>query len=100
MKLNTVNYKFAVQFSSGFKKDYKRIKKQGKDISKLRSVIKKLANGETLEPRYKNHKLTDDRYYVNCYECHIEPDWLLVYQYRENELILLLVSTGSHSNLF
>lgn len=63
-------------------------------------IVEKLANKEELEQKYKNHNLIDDKHYKNCGECHIEPDWLLIYQYNENELILLLVNTGSHSNLF
>ena len=59
----------------------------------------KLANKEELEPRYRNHRLIDDKYYKNCGECHIEPDWLLVYQYSDEKLILLLVNTGSHSEV-
>lgn len=100
MKLSTLDYKYAVQYSSGFKKDYKKIQKQGRDIFKLLSIIEKLANGEELEEKHKNHRLTNDKYYKNCYECYIEPDWLLVYQYHIDELILLLISTGSHSDLF
>lgn len=53
-----------------------------------------------LDVKYKNHNLTNDKNYKNCSECHIEPDWLLVYQYINNELILLLINTGSHSELF
>lgn len=100
MKISTVDFKYAVHFSTRFKKDYKRIKKQGKDISKLKLVVKKLANGEQLDIKYKNHNLIDNKYYKNCSECHIEPDWLLIYQYIDNELILLLINTGSHSELF
>lgn len=53
-----------------------------------------------LDVKYKNHNLTNDKNYNNCSECHIEPDWLLVYQYINDELILLLINTGSHSELF
>lgn len=63
-------------------------------------VVDKLALKEELNEKYKNYMLKDDKYYKNCGECHIEPDWLLVYQYYENELILVLVNTGSHSDLF
>ena len=63
-------------------------------------MVSKLANGLELEEKYKNHILTDSKYYKNCGECHIEPDWLLVYQYINNELVLVLVATGSHSKLF
>ena len=76
------------------------IKKQGKDVEKLKVVVSKLTNGLELEEKYKNHMLTDSKHYKNCGECHIEPDWLLVYQYIDNELILVLVATGSHSELF
>ena len=55
---------------------------------------------KSLEEKYKNHMLTNSKHYKNCGECHIEPDWLLVYQYRNEELILLLIDTGSHSELF
>lgn len=92
--------KYEVKYSNVFKKSLKKIHKQGKDINKLIYVIKKLANKEELEEKYKNHNLVNDKYYKNCSECHIEPDWLLIYQYNDNELILLLVDTGSHSKLF
>ncbi len=92
--------KYKVKFANEFKKNYKKIKKQGKNINKLKDVIIKLSNGETLEEKYRNHALNNNINYYNCYECHIEPDWLLVYKYLDDELILLLVATGSHSELF
>lgn len=92
--------KYQIRYTSEFKKNYKKIKKQGKDVKKLKVVVSKLANGIELEEKYKNHLLTDSKYYKNCGECHIESDWLLVYQYIDNELILILVATGSHSELF
>ena len=92
--------KYSIKYTSEFKKNYKKILKQGKDISKFVYVLSKLANGLELEEKYHNHLLTNSKKYKNCGECHIEPDWLLVYQYIENELILVLVSTGSHSELF
>lgn len=96
----TTKVKYQLKYTTDFKKSYKKIKKQGKDIDKLKVVVEKLANGIELEEKYKNHILTDSKYYKNCGECHIEPDWLLVYQYINNELILVLVATGSHSELF
>lgn len=78
----------------------KKVLKQGKNLDKLLDVVDKLANKEELEPHFRNHRLVDNKYYKNCGECHIEPDWLLVYQYHDNELILLLVNTGSHSEIF
>ena len=95
-----IKTKYQIKYTSDFKKNYKKIKKQGKNVEKLKTVILKLANGLELEKKYKNHMLTDNKYYKNCGECHIEPDWLLVYQYVDSELILVLVSTGSHSELF
>ena len=92
--------KYQIKYTSDFKKNYKKIKKQGKDVEKLKVVVSKLADGLELEEKYKNHMLTDSKYYKKCGECHIEPDWLLVYQYIDNELILVLIATGSHSKLF
>lgn len=93
------NYKYEVIFSTKFKKNLKKAVKQGKDINKLQSVIDKLANKEELEPRFRNHKLINDKYYENCSECHIEPDWLLIYRYNDDALLLLLINTGSHSEI-
>lgn len=95
-----IKYKYDVQYSSKFKKRLKKNIKQGKDINKLLDIVDKLATKEKLEPKYKDHQLANDGIYNNCRECHIEPDWLLVYKYNENELILLLINTGSHSEVF
>lgn len=94
------SYKYDVQYSSKFKKSLKKVIKQGKDIEKLLDVIDKLAIKEELNKKYKDHQLIDNKIYKECRECHIEPNWLLIYRYNENELILLLVNTGSHSELF
>ncbi len=90
--------KYIVDFTTQFKKDIKLAKKQGKDTEKIFEVVEKLANDEVLEAKYKDHCLTGD--YKDCRECHIEPDWLLIYKKYESELILMLVRTGSHSDLF
>ncbi|HBW05509.1 MAG TPA: type II toxin-antitoxin system mRNA interferase toxin, RelE/StbE family [Clostridiales bacterium] len=90
--------KYIVDFTTQFKKDIKLAKKQGKDTEKIFEVVEKLANDEVLEAKYKDHSLTGD--YKDCRECHIEPDWLLIYKKYESELILMLVRTGSHSDLF
>lgn len=95
-----IKLKYRTRFTSDFKKNYKKIKKQGKDINKLRQVIEKLANKEKLDEKYQNHMLNDSKKYKNCGECHIELDWLLVYQYVDNELILLLVTISSHGEIF
>ena len=92
--------KYKIDFTINFKKQYKKIQKQGKDLNKLHKIIEKIAVGEELESKYKNHSLFNDKKYKNCKECHIEPDWLLVYQIKDNELILLLIATGSHSEIF
>ena len=92
--------KYKIKYTNDFKKNYKKIVRQGKDIEKLKIVINKLANGLELEEKYQNHLLTNSKHYKNCGECHIEPDWLLVYRYIDEELVLVLVSTGSHSELF
>lgn len=95
-----MTYKYKVDFTTEFKKEYKKIKKQGKDLEKLKNIIEKLACGIVLEQKFKDHKLIDNRKFKDCRECHIEPDWLLVYRIKETELILLLIETGSHSELF
>ena len=85
--------KYSIDYTNNFKKQYDRLRKQGKNLHKLHLVIEKLA-------KYINHRLKNNKKYNNCYECHIEPDWLLVYKYDDKELILLLFETGSHSELF
>ena len=90
--------KYVVRPSLKFKKDLKLIQKRGYDLNILTEVIKKLANGETLPTKNKDHNLTGN--YNGCRECHITPDWLLIYERLEDELILYLTRTGSHSDLF
>ncbi len=97
---NIKDTKYGVITSSRFNKQLKKIIKQGKSIEKLSIVVKKLANGERLEAKYNDHALSNNKYYRDCRECHIEPDWLLIYKYNNNELYLYLVETGSHSDLF
>jgi len=82
--------------TKSFKKDYKKLTKNEKDL--VKNIIIKLANGETLEEKYKDHKLIGD--YIGCRECHIKPDLLLIYRYDNDILELALVRTGSHSELF
>lgn len=100
MKNEIKSTKYGILTSNKFNKQLKKIKKQGKDIRKINIVVKKLANGETLELKYKDHALNDTKYYRNCRECHIEPDWLLIYKYNNDKIILYLVETGSHADLF
>lgn len=82
MKFEFDNAKYDIEITSRFKRDYKKIRKQGKDINKLIKTLETLANGEELEPKYKDHKLINDKTYKECNECHIESDWLLVYKYK------------------
>ena len=100
MRSSTTDTKYGVVTSNKFNKQLKKIIKQGKDLKKISNVVKKLANKETLDSKYRDHALQDTKYFKNCRECHIEPDWLLVYQYMDNQLILVLIATGSHSELF
>ena len=89
---------YAVRPSTRFQKDLKRIQKRGYDLRLLTEVIKKLAAGEELPPKNRDHPLVGD--YSGCRECHIAPDWLLVYEIDGAELILYLTRTGIHSDLF
>lgn len=100
MKNNVADTKYGVVTSNKFNKQLKKIIKQGKKIEKLIEVVKKIANGEILSSKYRDHALQDTKYYRNVRECHIEPDWLLIYKVKEDEIILYLVETGSHSDLF
>ena len=90
--------KYNLQFTSQFKKDLKLAKKQNKDLGKLFEVIDILANGETLDAKYKDHSLTGN--YRGTRECHIEPDWLLIFEIRGDVLVLMHYRLGSHSELF
>ena len=74
--------------------------KQGKDENKFLEVLNNLANGIELDAKYKNHRLLDDKTFLNCYECHITPDWLLVYLLEDDILTLTAVDTGTHADIF
>ena len=88
----------SIRYQVTFKKDYKRIKKRGYDIRLLEKVIALLAKGQPLPAQYRDHRLSGD--YDGCRECHISPDWLLVYEVNEKELLLYLTRTGTHSDIF
>lgn len=94
------NTKYKVKYTSRFKKEFKKILKQGKDENKLLELLNLLANDIELEQKYRNHKLINDKTFKDCFECHIEPDLLLIYKFHNDELVLLLFATGSHSDLF
>ncbi len=87
-----------IKFTSQFKKDLKLAKRQNKPTEELFKVIEKLANQETLDPKYKDHPLKGN--YSGYRECHIEPDWLLIYTIKNDILTLVLYRLGSHSDLF
>ena len=84
--------------TTSFRKDYKRMKKQGRDMSLLQKVIEKLLAENVLDKKYRDHALTGK--YVGLRECHIQPDFLLVYEIREKEIVLYVVGVGSHSHIF
>lgn len=90
--------KFTVKPTSQFKKDYKLAKKRGLKIELLKDVIAKLAMGEALPEKNRDHALTGN--WVGHRECHIQPDWLLVYRIEDDVLVLTLARTGTHSDLF
>lgn len=89
-----------IERTSQFLKDYKRLKKKHRDMTKLRTVIDLIVEGdtETLSRRYKNHHLQGQ--YKSYQECHIEPDWLLIYKIDNKKVTLILTRTGSHDDLF
>ena len=89
---------YKIRPSSKFQKDLKRIQKRGYDITLLKDVLNLLVNGKVLPIKYKDHNLSGN--FKGCRECHITPDWLLIYEIAENELILYLTRTGTHSDLF
>ena len=87
-------------FSGQFKRDYKLALKRGLDPKKLEEVITLLCAETPLPERYRDHALVNSRNYKDMCECHIEPDWLLIYKVVRETLILELIRTGSHSDLF
>lgn len=90
--------KYEIKNTTQFKKDYKLIKRRGLSTDLLKEIITKLANGEALDPKHKDHPLAGN--WIGHRECHIQPDWLLIYRYEEDVLVLTLTRTGTHSDLF
>ena len=90
--------KLTVKPTTQFKKDFKLTMKRGLKIKLLEDVIAALAMGETLPEKNKDHALTGN--WVGHRECHIQPDWLLVYRIEDDVLVLTLARTGTHSDLF
>lgn len=89
-----------LEFTGQFKKDYKLAVKRGCNPKKLSTVVDLLCKEEPLPSAYRDHALTNSRNYKDMRECHIQPDWLLVYKIDRDVLILKLIRTGSHSDLF
>lgn len=90
--------KYDIIITNSCKRDIKRASKQGKNIDLLFDVVDQLSEGKTLDSKYKDYKLNGR--YEGKRECHIEPDFLLIYQIAEKEIVLYLVRVGSHSELF
>ncbi len=90
--------KYEIKHTTQFKKDYKLAKRRGLNLSILKDVISKLANGEALDARYRDHALSGN--WSGHRECHIQPDWLLLYRIEDGILVLTLSRTGTHSDLF
>ena len=89
-----------IEFHGQFKKDYKIALKRGQSPERLAEILQLLAAQQPLPPRYRDHRLTAFKQYKNVRECHITPDWLLIYQVIPEELTLRLIRTGSHADLF
>lgn len=89
-----------IKYTSQFKKDYKTAIKRGLDLKKLTAVIEILIEKRTLPKKFNDHKLLNSSRYQDVRECHIEADWLLVYKINNNELLLELIRSRSHSDLF
>lgn len=90
--------KYEIVLTGKFKKDLKIARKRGYNLDLIAVVIDTLAAGDALPEKYKDHPLIGD--YQGCRECHITPDWLLIYKIADGELYLYLTRTGTHSDLF
>lgn len=89
---------YEIEITGQFKKDFKRMLKRGANPKHFETVIDKLALGISLPNKYKDHQLSGN--YSNHYDCHIEPDWLLIYKRDITNKIIQLIRTGTHSDLF
>ena len=90
--------KYQVKLTARFRKDYKLMQRRAMNMSLLDEIIALLANGQPLPQNNRDHELTGD--YAGHRECHVTPDWLLVYRIEESVLVLTLTRTGTHSDLF
>ena len=89
---------YRIEFTNEMKRNAKLMRKRGKDMAKLTTVLDLLSKGDPLPQQYRDHQLTGSL--RDFRECHIEPDWLLVYEINNNVLVLMLYRLGSHSELF
>lgn len=89
---------YEIKVKGSFKRAYKRCLKRGFDPTFLTEVLRILSETGTLPAQYRPHKLVGK--YANLWECHIQPDWLLVWEQHDDELVLILIDTGTHSDLF
>lgn len=89
---------YTIETTRRFDKSLKKCIKRGLDVSKFKEAVGILSQTGTLPPKFRPHKLVGK--YAGAWECHIEPDWLLVWEQRDSEMILLLIDTGSHSDIF
>lgn len=86
------------EYTKKFNKDIKRVEKRGLDLEEVKNIIRKLINCEPLDIKHKDHELSGN--YNNHRECHIKPDWLLIYKIFEEKSIIKFIRTGTHSDLF
>ncbi len=89
---------YTIDYTTKFKKSLKHCYKRGLDVEELRDVIKILSETGTLPDKYHPHKLSGR--WNRAWECHIKPDWLLIWEQNDTELILLMIDTGTHSDIF
>ena len=89
---------YKIEFTNEMKRNAKLMKKRGKDMTKLTKVLELLSTGQLLPPQYNDHQLTGNL--KDFRECHIEPNWLLMYQIYDDVLVLTATGTGTHSDLF
>ena len=90
---------YILQLTGQFKRDVKLCQKRGLPLADLWAVIRLLLDEGKLPSKYRPHKLSGKKY-VDCWECHIQPNWLLVWKQLDDELIMIMTNTGSHSDLF
>ena len=89
---------YKLVYTHQFKRSLRRYVKRGLDVLLLKEVVEVLRKGETLPAKYRAHRLSGK--YANCWECHIQPDWLLLWEINDCELLLILLDTGSYADIF